>query len=195
MPTVKSEPSMQESEGRSVVPAAAGPKLAITNLPAIIAQAGPAAAFAWEEFFVGQLPNRYTRAAYLRAVRRFLGWVSQHETDLARIVPGLVGRYFDELKLSVPSKKLHLAAIRRFFDVLVQRHVVVLNPAHSVRTERYSATEGRTPEITVEQAREAAGFDRPGIDCRFSRPGGDRRADLYGGPCRRRGEAATWATS
>ena len=144
---------MQESEGRSMVPAAAGPKLAITNLPAIIAQAGPAAAFAWEEFFVGQLPNRYTRTAYLRAVRRFLHWVSEHETDLARVAPGLVGRYFDELKLSVPSKKLHLAAIRRFFDVLVQRHVVVLNPAHSVRTERYSATEGRTPEITVGQAK------------------------------------------
>jgi integrase len=30
---------------------------------------------------------------------------------------------------------------------------VVLNPAHSVRTERYSVVEGKTPEITVEQSR------------------------------------------
>jgi site-specific recombinase XerD len=48
---------------------------------------------------------------------------------------------------------VHLAAIRAFFDVLVQRHVVILNPALSVKTERYSAVEGRTPEITVEQSR------------------------------------------
>ena len=66
----------------------------------------------------------------------------------------MVGQYFNELPVCVPSKKLHLAAVRAFFDVLVQRHVVVLNPAHSVRTERYSAVEGRTPQITVEQAKQ-----------------------------------------
>ncbi len=59
----------------------------------------------------------------------------------------MVGEYFDELPISIQSKKVHLAAIRAFFDVLVQRHVVVLNPALSVRTERYSAVEGRTPKI------------------------------------------------
>lgn len=127
------------------------------NLPTAIAAAGPAATFAWEEFFSGQLPNRYTRAAYLAAVRRFLDWVQPHEAELARITPGLVGRYFDQLTLSVPSKKLHLAALRSFFDVLVQRHVVVLNPAFSVRTERYAAIEGRTPEISVGQARQLLG--------------------------------------
>ncbi len=37
--------------------------------------------------------------------------------------------------------------------MLVQRHAVILNPALSVRTERYSAVEGLTPEITVDQAR------------------------------------------
>ena len=33
------------------------------------------------------------------------------------------------------------------------RHVVILNPALSVRTERHQAVEGKTPEITVEHAR------------------------------------------
>jgi site-specific recombinase XerD len=66
----------------------------------------------------------------------------------------MIGEYLDQQKqLAVPSKKVHLAAIRTFFDVLVQRHVIVLNPAHSVRTERYSVTEGRTPEISVEDAK------------------------------------------
>ncbi len=35
------------------------------------------------------------------------------------------------------------AAIRAFFDVMVQRHVVILNPALSVRTDRYVVVEGR----------------------------------------------------
>jgi integrase/recombinase XerD len=37
--------------------------------------------------------------------------------------------------------------------VLVNRHVLALNPAASVRGERYQAVEGKTPEITVDQAR------------------------------------------
>ncbi|MEZ6129194.1 MAG: tyrosine-type recombinase/integrase [Planctomycetaceae bacterium] len=47
-----------------------------------------------------------------------------------------------------------MSALRGLFDVLVERHVIVLNPALSVRTERYSVTEGKTPEITVEQSRQ-----------------------------------------
>ncbi len=122
--------------------------------PNIVSKAGAAASFAWDEFFQGQIRNKHTRAAYLRAVRRFLAWIEPQESELSRITPGLIGRYFDSLaSLSTPSKKVHLAAIRSFFDVLVQRHVVLLNPASSVRTERYSAIEGRTPEITVDQSR------------------------------------------
>ena len=121
---------------------------------ASIVQAGPAAAFAWDEFFVGQIRNVYTRRAYLHAVRRFLSWCEGQTLELGRITPGMVGRYFDAHPGSIPSKKLHLAAIRGLFDVLVQRHVIILNPALSVRTERYAAVEGRTPPITVEQARQ-----------------------------------------
>lgn len=129
------------------------PASALGTVPACIEQAGPAAAFAWEEFFLGKLRNPHTRAAYLFAVRRFLAWCDARQAELARITPGMLGMYFDGLSGSVPTKKLHLSAIRSFFDVLVQRHVVVLNPALSVRTERYSAIEGKTPEITVEQCR------------------------------------------
>jgi len=143
---------MQEAETKSValLEAEKGIQLAA---PKSIQIAGAAANFAWEEYFLGRLRNVYTRRSYLHAVRSFLAWSEQRHMELARITPGMVGQYFDELKISTPSKKLHLSAIRSFFDVLVQRHVIVLNPALSVRTERYSVTEGRTPEITVAQSR------------------------------------------
>jgi hypothetical protein len=43
------------------------------GLPALIAAAGPAAAFVWDEFFAG---NSATRRAYTHAVRRFLAWAA-----------------------------------------------------------------------------------------------------------------------
>jgi integrase/recombinase XerD len=143
---------MQETEGKSLV---AVQRRGVVELaaPTMIVAAGNAATFAWEEFFIGKIRNSYTRRTYLYAVRRFLAWVEARGIELPRITPGLVGQYFDELKVSTPTKKLYLSGIRAFFDVLVLRHVIVLNPALSVRTERYSVMEGRTPEITVEQAK------------------------------------------
>ena len=61
--------------------------------------------------------------------------------------------YMDELRHAPATKKLHLAALRHFFDELVIRHVVVLNPAASVRGERHEVIEGKTPEIPAEDAR------------------------------------------
>jgi len=145
---------MQESESGSLVVMEQRPLSAFRRMPECVVAAGQRATFAWEEFFLGKIRNPHTRAAYLHSVRRFLAWVTPCQPELARITPGLVGEYFDQLKgVSLPSKKLRLAAIRAFFDVLVQRHVMVLNPAHSVRTERYTVVEGRTPAITVAQAK------------------------------------------
>jgi integrase/recombinase XerD len=146
--------SLDESESKSLVVIGTGSSLPAKGIPNYLVAAGGAGEFAWDEFFHGKIRNKHTRTAYMRSVRRFFEWVEPHEPEMARIKPGLVGEYFDQLRgISLPSKKLHLAAIRAFFDVLVQRHVLLLNPAHSVRTERYSVTEGRTPAITVGQAK------------------------------------------
>ena len=67
--------------------------------------------------------------------------------------PADVGIYLDELTLSVASKKQILAGLRHFFDGMVTRHAIALNPALSVRGERYQVMEGKTPEITIKQAR------------------------------------------
>jgi integrase/recombinase XerD len=55
--------------------------------------------------------------------------------------------------MSVATRNQHLSALRHFFDAMVTRHAIVLNPALSVRGERYSAIEGKTPEISITQAR------------------------------------------
>jgi site-specific recombinase XerD len=121
--------------------------------PAIVARAGGGACFCWEEFLTAGIRNPHTRRAYGHAVRRFLAWAEGQGVELVRITPGLVGQYLDQFEASIPTKKQHLAAIRGFFDRLVIRHVVVLNPAASVKAARYQAIEGKTPEIAVEQAR------------------------------------------
>jgi hypothetical protein len=100
---------MQEAKGE-LIPHPGSEALVVGNMPTSISAAGAAAAFAWEEFFSGKLRNLHTRAAYLRAVRRFLAWAESHKLELPRIMPGMMGRYFDELPLSIPSKKLDLAA-------------------------------------------------------------------------------------
>lgn len=128
-------------------------QLTFPGAPPLILDAGPAARFAWDEFFSAQIRNRHTRAAYLHAVRRFLAWAEGRAGSIEQITPGLIGAYFDQHTGATPTRKLHLAAIRAFFDVLVNRHVVVLNPAATVRGERYSVIEGKTPEITRDQAR------------------------------------------
>ncbi len=122
-------------------------------LPVLIQSAGAAAQFAWEEFIYGKIRNLHTRAAYERAIRQFLSHCEALNKQLPNVSPRDVGVYLDEQDYAPATKKLHLSAIRHFFDTLVTRHVIVLNPAHSVRGERLQVVEGKTPEITVPQAR------------------------------------------
>jgi site-specific recombinase XerD len=123
------------------------------NAPAIVKAAGRSAEFAWEEFFQAELANAHTRKNYMHAVRRFLAWVEERNLELPRVAPGDVGEYLQGLELAVPTRKLHLAALRRFFDRLVNRHACVINPAATVKAERYAVVEGKTPEIAAPQAR------------------------------------------
>jgi len=144
---------MQKGLSGILTPSTVGTNLVEHAVPQMIAAHGEAGRWCWEEYFGGRIRNANTRKTYLRAVRVFLRWCDDQGIALQEISPGMVGRYFDLHPGSTPTKKLHMSAIRGLFDVLVQRHVMILNPALSVRTERYSVTEGKTPEITVEQSR------------------------------------------
>lgn len=127
------------------------------QLPTIIERTGANAVFAAQEFFFGTIRNEHTRRAYLHAVKLFLNWVEKHGgADLARIAPWHVAHYLEEIAktTSIATRNQHLSALRHFFDTQVKRHAIVLNPALSVRCERYTAIEGKTPEISIEQARQ-----------------------------------------
>jgi site-specific recombinase XerD len=141
------------ADSNSLIIVAEAKGLALPSPPAIIVAAGPAAGFAWDEFFSGQIRNKHTRAAYLHAVRQFLAWSEPYAHSLDKITPGIIGTYLGQRRGSVSTKNLHLSALRAFFDVLVNRHLIVLNPASTVRGERYQAVEGKTPEISRDQAR------------------------------------------
>ncbi len=52
-----------------------------------------------------------------------------------------------------PTKKRVIAALRKFFNIAVTRHAMQLNPTLSVRGPKHRVVEGKTPEITVDQAR------------------------------------------
>jgi Phage integrase, N-terminal SAM-like domain len=122
------------------------------TLPALVERAGGAARFAWDEFFYAEHHNKHTQRAYQAAVRRFLAWVEGEGVELASISPGMVGQYLVALGGSPSKRNQHLAALRGFFDRLVQRHVVMLNPAASVSGVKEQVIEGKTPEITLDQA-------------------------------------------
>lgn len=125
----------------------------IGTLPSIVAHAGAAAQFAWDEFIYGKIRNHHTRVAYERAIRQFMSHCEARNMLLHQITPRDVGNYLDSRTYAVSTKKLILSALRHFFDALVTRHVIILNPAATVRGERLQVVEGKTPEISIEQAR------------------------------------------
>ncbi|HEV8715466.1 MAG TPA: tyrosine-type recombinase/integrase [Candidatus Binatia bacterium] len=122
--------------------------------PALITAAGKAAAFAYAEFFGAEIESPHTYRAYRAAVDRFLAWCAERGVALTQVSPVVVGEYIrKQLVGSKPTKKLHLSALRHFFDQLVLRHAILLNPAASVRAPKYSVVEGKTPALSVEQVR------------------------------------------
>ncbi len=137
-------------------------------VPAIVLESGPNARYAYEEFFAG-LDSSHTARAYRHAVHRFLAWCERDSTPLQQVTPAIVAEYIRSLQAeakapagqapelrpaSKPTRKLHLAALRHFFDKLVQRHAVPLNPALSVRGPKHSVQEGKTPAMEPRQIRD-----------------------------------------
>ena len=134
------------------------------SAPAVLRRAGKNAMFAADEFFAARISNPHTRRAYARIVGRFLAWCEEQGIELRQVTPGLAGRFIEELPGSDPTKNLALAALRRFFDALVIRHAVGLNPFSSVRGRKHAVVDGKTPELAIQQARDLlASIDLSGV--------------------------------
>jgi len=109
------------------------------------------------EFFTTQINNDHTRKAYMNAARRFAEWCEARDIpELSAVEPMHVAAFIKQLqgKLSAPSVKQHLAALRMLFDWLVIGHVLDVNPAHAVRGPKHVVKKGKTPVLTAEEARE-----------------------------------------
>jgi site-specific recombinase XerD len=137
---------------KDLVPAGAA-ALPIPTVAIAVLQRTPNATFAAEEFFKANISNEHTRRAYGRIVGRFLGSCNKRKLGLHNVTPGLAGEYIGHLEGSAPTKNQALAALRKFFDALVQRHAVGLNPFASVSGIKHKITEGRTAELSIEQAK------------------------------------------
>ena len=135
-------------------------------LPLVLEAAGPNARFAYEEFLSELAEN--SLIAYRRALYRFFAHLEDQGLELRDVGPKHVRSYIQGLQATIrtkrgeeprtkpaskPTKKLHLAAPRHFFDKAVQRHAMLLNPALSVRGPKHSVTTGKTKGLGLRQAR------------------------------------------
>ena len=133
-------PTNAVTVARSRAAAAAAVVSASVVIPAIIADAGDAAARRVLEFFGVTIRNGNTRAACLHAAGRFFTLCERHHLDqLADIESLHVAAYIEVLgkDFEKPTVKQHLAAIRMLFDWLVTGQVVATNPAHAVRGPKH----------------------------------------------------------
>jgi site-specific recombinase XerD len=124
-------------------------------VPAMIADLGDQASWRYVEFFTANIRNPHTRRAYLRACNRFLAWCEDRGLGLASIRPHDVATYIEDLqnKVSAPSVKQQLAAIRMLFNWLVTGQVVSTNPAAAVRGPKHVVKTGKTPVLEGTQWR------------------------------------------
>lgn len=126
--------------------------------PALINAAGNRAKIRFMEFFASNIRNLHTRRAYARAVTDFMNWCEKeiHLNSLENIEPLHVATWIEiqTHKLSAPSVKQHLAAIRHLFDWLVVGQIVPSNPASSVRGPSHHVKTGKTTVLDSEDTRQ-----------------------------------------
>lgn len=141
---------------RRAATAAGGMSLAEGKWPSLIVRAGAAAQERFLEFFAATIRNKNTRAAYFRAISRFLKWADERHLELEDIRPIHVATYIEgfTVGLADPSVKQHLAAIKMLFDWMVTGQIVPFNPAAAVRGPKHVVKKGKTPVLTAEEARQ-----------------------------------------
>lgn len=144
-------PSEPATQPLTILDPARTPQL----VPPLFTDAGDRAAERLIEFLTAEVRNPNTRAAYVRAIRRFSDWCGEHNLALAGLKPFHVAAYVEYLgrDLAKPTVKQHLAALRVLGDYLVIGQVVPSNPAAAVRGPKYVVKTGKTPVLTGPEAR------------------------------------------
>ena len=143
---------------RCPTPPPSSPSVATSPRQGVPAGAGARrlciACFAADEFFSARISNPETRRAYGRAVGWFLEFCEREDVELAHVTPGLAGRFLRDLPVSAATKNQALAALAGIFSTPWSPVMPsCLNPFHSVRGIQHQVIDGKTPEISLSQAR------------------------------------------
>lgn len=131
------------------------PEVLKKAVPKLFLDAGEQAWRRYIEFFTANIRNRNTRQAYSRAVWQFARFCERRNLDLRTIDPFIIAAYIEHKgkTLSKATVKQHLAALRMLFDYLVVGQAMSSNPAASVRGPKHVVKRGKTPVLTVDDAR------------------------------------------
>ena len=121
------------------------------KLPPAIERAGEHARAKFIEFFVNQIANDNTRAAYGRAVRDFFAWCEARQLGLDDVNPVVAGAYIRQHSGSDATVKQHLAALRTLYDWMSSQGAARLNPFATVRGPKLSRQTGSTPDLTAKE--------------------------------------------
>jgi site-specific recombinase XerD len=135
---------------------AAVPSRNLPVVPELIARAGDRASMRFLEFFAATIRNPHTRRAYSRAVSEFLTWCTENGVpSIAAVQPLHVATWIElqTRRVSAPTVKQRLAAIRHLFDWLVVCQIVAVNPASPVRGPTHSVNKGKTKVLSAQEAR------------------------------------------
>lgn len=130
--------------------------LAGAHVPALVAAAGDRAAYRFLEFFTAQIRNPNTKRAYVRGVSEFCIWLEAEGLRSITAVSSVhIAAYIEDLgrRVSAPTVKQRLAAIRMMFDWLATGGVLPFNPASAVRGPKHVAKRGKTPVLAPDEAR------------------------------------------
>jgi site-specific recombinase XerD len=105
------------------------------RLPVLIVAAGQEAEQRFLEFFLAQIRNPHTRAAYLRGILHLLDWCAAAGLRLQEVRPLHVGAWMEALEragFAKATRKQWLAAGRKLFDWLAVGGLLPHNPAACV---------------------------------------------------------------
>ncbi len=105
--------------------------------------------------FVAEIENPHSRAAYEIAVKKVFRWMSSAGLDIYSVSAPRLAQYFDEMKRtsSAATVRQNISAVRRFFDKLVVKGILIANPTTGIRGDRQIGAEGKTPEIALADMR------------------------------------------
>ena len=121
------------------------------RLPPAIERAGEHARAKFIEFFVNQIANDNTRAAYGRAAKDFFYWCESKQLELDDVKPVHAGAYVRTHPGSDATVKQHLAALRTLYDWMSSQGAATLNPFATVRGPKLSRQTGSTPDLAPKE--------------------------------------------